>query len=273
VPGYDFVDNDNNPSEVGALRQNPSFGHGTHVAGIVALTAPDAKIMPLRVLNSDGEGELWRVTQAVIWAAQNGAKIVNISFGYPDNPNAQRLLKDLIDDCEDGLTADGKHFPEIGGNRLAVIAGAGNGATSIKLYPAGEDLDGMLGVGASTRNDTRASFSNFNGQSGSDWVEVSAPGENIVSALPGGRYGMWSGTSMAAPIVSGIAALVKAKNPALTPNQFVDQVKETAVDVRYGNPQIRIRRVDALCAVLNNQFCVAPATPQNNIGFEAFDLK
>src|SRR5688572_29525469 len=86
VPGYDFVSGDNDPSEEGTLRINQAFGHGTHVAGIVALTAPEAKIMPIRILDKDGEGDLWRITAAVIWAANNGADIINISFGYPDHP-------------------------------------------------------------------------------------------------------------------------------------------------------------------------------------------
>jgi subtilisin family serine protease len=132
----------------------------------------------------------------------------------------------------------------------------------------------MLGVGATSRDERRSAFSNFNGQGGSDWVEVSAPGENIVSALPGGRYGMWSGTSMAAPIVTGIAALVKAKNPPLQPNQFIGRIKETAVDIRYGsNPQIRLRRVDAWCAVMNMQECSLPPVPANDAGFENFGFK
>ena len=90
------------------------------------------------------------------------------------------------------------------------------------------------------------------------WVRTVAPGENIVSALPGGRYGMWSGTSMSAPVVSGIAALVKAKYPNLNADMVADQVKETSLDIRYNNGNIRLHRVDALCAVTNNRLCTAP---------------
>ena len=268
VPGYDFVDNDNDPSEVGVLRQG-SFGHGTHVAGIVALTAPDAKIMPIRILDSNGEGELWRVTQAIIWAANNGADIINISFGYPQNVE---VLKDLLDACDDGLTVDGKIFPEIGANRLAVVAGAGNGGNNLPIYPAAERLDGELGVGSSTRYDLLSNFSTFN----RDWIRVIAPGENIVSALPDGRYGVWSGTSMSAPIVSGVAALVKAKFPALTPDEVLNRVKETGVRIDYNtSPRGRIQssRVDALCAVMNNQNCLLPQLLKPNAGFEEFGLK
>jgi len=256
VAGYDFVNNDNNPNEEGVLRQG-AYGHGTHVAGIIALTAPDAKIMPIRVLDAHGEGELWRVTQAVIWAAQNGADVVNISFGYPQKVN---LIKDLIDCADTGATPTGKTFPEIGLNRLAIVAAAGNGGNSSPIYPAAEDLNGMLAVGASTRYDLLAKFSTYDRA----WVEVTAPGENIVSALPGGRYGVWSGTSMSAPIVSGIAALVKSKYPNLTvPHDLLDQVKETSVDIRFNNGNVRLRRVDALCAVTNNLACPIPPTAAN----------
>ncbi len=101
-------------------------------------------------------------------------------------------------------------------------------------------------------------------RSGGDWVEIVAPGESIVSALPGGRYGLWSGTSMSAPIISGVTALVKAKYLNLNPDCLVDQVKETAIDgERYCHPRrgrIRTQRVDALRAVTISppQVCVAP---------------
>ena len=85
VDRWDFVDGDNDPSEVGALHINPVYGHGTHVAGIVSLVVPDAKIMPIRILKPDGSGELWRITAGLIWAANHGADIANLSIGYPEN--------------------------------------------------------------------------------------------------------------------------------------------------------------------------------------------
>lgn len=137
------------------------------------------------------------------------------------------------------------------------------------IFPAAEDLNGSIGVGASTRIDTLASFSTYDRA----WVEVTAPGEEIVSALPGNRYGMWTGTSMAAPIVSGITALVKAKNPLLTiPHDWLNIVKETSVDKRFPNlppwGEVRLKRVDALCAVTNNPNCPIPATIADGFGFE-----
>jgi subtilisin family serine protease len=256
VPGYDFVSNDADPSEEGILRQNPVYGHGTHVAGIVAMVAPEAKIMPVRVLDTDGSGELWRVTAAIIWAANHGADVINISFGYNSSPD---LLKDLLDNC-DGTPPEGtKTFPEML-RQVAVIAGAGNGGNSSPIFPAGNRIDAQLGVGATTRYDHLWEFSTMSvGTSGSDrFIRAVAPGENIISSIPGGRYAMWSGTSMAAPIAAGVAALVRAKFPALTPNQIVSQIAETGISWDCTHPtrgEIKTNRVDAYCAVTNDRSC------------------
>jgi subtilisin family serine protease len=227
--------------------------------------------MPLRVLDQNGEGELWRITAAIIWAANHGAEVANLSFGYPDDV---RLLKDLFDCTDVGTTPTGTTFPEIGLNRLAVVAAAGNGGNTVPIFPAAEDLNGSIGVGASTRNDMLAEFSTYD----RGWVEVTAPGEYIVSALPGNRYGMWTGTSMAAPIVSGLTALVRAKNPELTvPHDWLDIVKETSLDIRLGSVppwgEVRLNRVDALCAVTNAQDCLNTAAPAKLTGFEHLQRK
>jgi subtilisin family serine protease len=257
---WDFVDNDNDPGEVGALRVDAAYGHGTHVAGIVALTVPDARIMPIRILGQDGSGELWRITAGLIWAASHGAEIANLSIGYPDDV---RVLHDLLDCFDLGMTADGTTFPEIGTHRLAVSVAAGNGGSTTPVFPAAEQRDGMLSVGASTRYDMLAGFSSYDRH----WVDVTAPGEEIVGPIPGGRYAMWSGTSMAAPIVAGIAALLKATDPNWstfpTPHDLLGRIKETSVDKRMGvlqpwNTDVRLDRVDALCAVQNDLQCPIP---------------
>jgi subtilisin family serine protease len=99
---------------------------------------------------------------------------------------------------------------------------------------------------------------------GRRWVRAAAPGENIVSALPGGRYGVWSGTSMAAPVAAGIAALVKAKNPSLAPTAIVDQVEDSGFEWDCFHAargiQIKASRVDALCA-LGGAVCAPPPNP------------
>lgn len=266
---WDFVDGDNDPSEVGILRQDPAFGHGTHVAGIVSLMVPDAKIMPLRILDRDGSGELWRITAAVIWAANHGADVANLSIGYPEDV---RVLHDLLDCIDLGSSPNGTitptTFPEIGTRRLAVAVASGNGGNTAEVFPAAEQRDGMLSVAASTRYDLLAPFSSYE----RSWVDVTAPGEDIVSTLPGGRYGMWSGTSMAAPIVAGLTALVKARYPTTfaSPHDLLDHVAETSVDKRYNNGDIRLHRVDALCAITNNFNCPIPIPRPMSPGIEMF---
>jgi subtilase family serine protease len=94
------------------------------------------------------------------------------------------------------------------------------------------------------------------------WVRTVAPGENIVSAIPGGRYAVWSGTSMSAPIVSGVAALVKSANPNIALTDLVERIEEQGQEWECSLPsrniQMETNRVDAFCALTNPQFCVAP---------------
>jgi subtilisin family serine protease len=243
------VDNDGDPREVGVLRQDPVYGHGTHVAGIVALTAPEARIMPIRILDRNGEGELWRVAAAIIWAANHGADVINISFAYPNEP---RLLKNLLHNCD--VPPPGTQlFPELNGNKLIVVAGAGNGGDSDPLYPAGTRIDPQLSIGASTRLDKLAVFSTMSTRDDRS-IRAVAPGEDVISTMPGGRYGLWSGTSMSAPIGAGVAAILHAQFPALAPHEIVDRIVENGFDWDCRNFVVRpyewrTSRVDALCAM------------------------
>jgi subtilisin family serine protease len=273
VPGYDFVRNDDNPSEEGVIHQNPSFGHGTHVAGIVALTAPEAKIMPLRVLDENGEGDIWRIQAAIIWAATHGADIVNMSMSYPNDANTQQnneVLKKLMDFCGTGVV-DGvvKTNPEVGNNRLIFVVGAGNGGDNVPIYPAAlKSVDTKIAVAASTRYDKLATFSTINSEmdsGGDEWVKSVAPGEDIISAMPGGRYAVWSGTSMATPIVAGIAALAKSRSENLALPDLVERIEDGGFEwecfVPSRNYSIDTTRIDALCAVLGQECGNPPTNP------------
>lgn len=254
VPGYDFVADDSEPREEGVSRVDPVYGHGTHVAGIIALTAPDAKIMPIRVLNKDGEGELWRIVAAIIWAANNGADVINISFGYNSDPE---LLKNLLHNCD--IPPPGTQlFPELNGNRVIIVSAAGNGGNSDPVYPSGTRIDPQVGVGASTRLDNLATFSTMSAGGFDRFIRLVAPGENIVSTIPGERYALWTGTSMAAPVAAGVAALVKAQNPLLDPHSVVDRLIETGIRWDCDHPTrgaINTSRIDAFCALTNNVNC------------------
>jgi thermitase len=254
------------------------------VAGIVALTAPEAKIMPIRILDKQGVGELWRIKDAIIFAANNGANIVNISFGYDDKPE---LLKELLHNCDDSVVPPPgtQTFPELL-NNIAVMSGAGNGGNYLPIFPAGNRIDAQLGVGASTRFDKLASFSTMSPER-----DIPLPGDEEIEgrsirAVAPGRYGIWSGTSMAAPIASGLAALVKALNPTLTPHLIGERLEDTGFEWECFHPvrnhNIKTSRLDAYCAVTNTQPCGtnpfactqsaqrSSAMPSNESAFEQF---
>ena len=216
VPGYDFVDLDEDPSEEA---YGSAYGHGTHVAGLVALAAPDAKIMPLRTLGPDGIGTIWTQAQALRYAMNHGADVINLSFSFR---HRSVLLDNVLGQvtCAPAIDADCRSTIRPG---AIVVAAAGNSGANIREYPAADLVPGVLAVGASTEENTLATFSTYG-----SWVRVAAPGERIVSTLPGGYYAAWSGTSMAAPLTAGVAALDRAAYPSLRPKDVMMLITNTA---------------------------------------------
>lgn len=198
--GWDFVTDTGDVSDTN--------GHGTHVAGIIAATfnnltgiagvAPEATIMPLKI--GAENPSLSNAMRAIDYAVANGARVVNASW-VSDDPAAADYLAPHLEAAE----AAG----------VLVVAGAGNDGTSLDtnpLWPAASPQPNVVTVAASTAEDRPAGFSNF----GSTSVDLYAPGDRIVSTLPGGGYGVYSGTSMAAPHVAGAAALLWAATPEAT---------------------------------------------------------
>lgn len=234
--GYDFVDLDSEPNEEGQYGIDAAYGHGTHVAGLLVLAAPEAKIMPLRTLKPGGVGTIWAQAEAIRFAAEHGADVINLSYSFGQ---ASKLLNDVIAEvtcaAHSSAICDRNERPGI-----VVVAAAGNSGMRMREYPAADPVPGVLAVGASTDTDTLATFSTFGA-----WVRVAAPGDHILSTIPGGGYATWSGTSMATPLAAGIVALVRSANPQLRPVDAVARVTTTA-------PQIRAdvrRRVDAAAAL------------------------
>jgi subtilisin family serine protease len=234
LPGYDFVDMDGDPSEVGVPGQDLGYGHGTHVTGLVALAAPDARILPLRVLDPQGVGNIWVLTEALAYAmnpdgnpaTHDGADVINLSLSIPIE---SQLLRDTLQAVTCATGAGGPSSMSClapDGRGAVVVEAAGNSGSTTPEYPAGDSIQGAISVGASTQSDTLASFSNRG-----SWVNVVAPGDHILSTIPGGLYATWSGTSMAAPLVAGVAALVRAAYPALTPSQVVQRIESTADNI------------------------------------------
>ncbi len=198
---YDYIDDDSRPAEAqngidddedGQIDE--SFGHGTHTGGLVALIAPAADLLIYRVLDSDGEGNPYVVAEAVNDAVAAGADVINISFGMDGKPKS-KVLKEAFKDAEK--------------QNVSVVAAVGNDGRDGSHFPSEEKA--VIGVGAlAAGGGGLARFSNHGKK-----VLVAAPGENVVSTLPGGGFGAWSGTSMAAPIVAGQVALIRGNDPDL----------------------------------------------------------
>lgn len=262
VSGYDFVDMDADPSEVGVAEVDPVYGHGTHVAGIVALTAPDAKIMPLRVLDKDGEGNIWVLAEALNYAVNpdgnlstdDGATVINMSLGTEQRTAFLDEIINLVTCSNSGhggggaaslplgktMGADNKEEECLSPRGAVIVAAAGNNGSTAKEYPAAEDSKGLLAVAATTQDDVRASYSNYG-----SWVQIGAPGDTILSTVPGNQWGAWSGTSMATPFVGGVAALVQSIDPGLTPEEVTRRIVDTAHKI---DGEVRAR-VDAAAAL------------------------
>lgn len=265
LPGFDFVDYDNDPSELGS-RANAAFGHGTHVAGLIAMVAPAAKIMPIRVLDPEGMGNAWVLAEALLYAldpdgnpnTDDGAHVINLSLGSLTRTRLMSTMA-LIASC--GAEVEGDPIADrsdpgydddrsrcAAGNGAVIVAAAGNdGSPNVKEYPAAEGAYGLMAVGASTSARKLALFSN-----GGSWVDIVAPGQGITSAVPGG-YGTWSGTSMASPLAAGTAALVRALDLRLAPKDVIRRIKRASANLCGSG----LRQVDALAAVTDT---VPPVT-------------
>jgi subtilisin family serine protease len=178
-------------------------GHGTHVAGIAAALANNqtgiagvafnSPLLPVKALDSTGTGSYAAISSAIAWAADHGAKVINLSLGgYAYSATLCAAVGSAVD------------------AGVLVVAAAGNDGVSDPFYPAA--CPGAVGVSATTSNDVKASFSNF----GSPDVFVSAPGESIYSTYTGGGYTTLSGTSMATPFVSALGALLFGQSSSRT---------------------------------------------------------
>lgn len=218
---WDYVDDDNDPTENrngsdedGDGAVDEAYGHGTHVAGIVALVAPNAKILPARVLDADGRGNIFVVAQAIEDVVAAGADVVNLSFGTEDNSES-KLLKDAIAHAQ--------------AHGAVVVASAGNSGSTSKRFPA--SAHNVIAVGGESASaSSLASFSNRG-----DWVKIAAPSSAIVSAVPDGGFAAWSGTSMAAPFVSGQVALLRGTTDQSNPKGIVEAIYKSSVRFRSGN--------------------------------------
>lgn len=190
--GHDFINNDDDATD--------DAGHGTHVAGIIAMrpdngiggagVAYGARILPVKVMGADGSGNHSTIAQGVVWAADNGAKIINLSLGglYPSQTMEAAIAY-------------------AAGKGALIVASAGNHGTTQPAYPAAYPQ--VVSVCATDHGDRRATYSAYG-----ETVDVCAPGSDIVSTVRGNGWQAWSGTSMSSPAAAAVAALIWSRYPA-----------------------------------------------------------
>lgn len=243
VNGWDVSDNDNDPSPPAINSGNATFFHGTHCAGIAGATTNNGKgvasigygvrIMGVKCSPSSGSGNtLPDSYDGIYYAIQANANIISMSFGGSSGgfDTGQNLMNSAY--------AKG----------IVLVASSGNNGQEVAYYPAA--YDHVIAVGSTDSDDGMSDFSNYGSH-----IDVLAPGRNIYSlkAETASSYGNASGTSMSAPLVAGLCALMKSDQPSLNPDQLETQLKSSCDDVSAENPGLtgkigagRINAVQAL---------------------------
>jgi subtilisin family serine protease len=243
--GNNYVDDVHgwNVLDAGSNAIQDDHGHGTHVGGIIAARgnngqgiagmAWESRVMVVKVLDQYGDGYYSGLAAGLIYAADNGAQVANLSLG---GTVSSQILQDAVNYAHAKGTL--------------VVAATGNTNSAVQ-YPAA--CDNVLAIAASTRHDERASYSCYGAE-----TDLTAPGSSIYSTCNGGAYCFKSGTSMAAPHVAGLAALIYAQHPTLTPDQVAQLLRETAQDIGDPgwDPYTGWGRIDAYRALvkMNAQF-------------------
>lgn len=207
IQGYNFINNN--------TITNDDNGHGTMVAGILGAASNNGigiagvtwknPIIPVKVMGADGTGTHSAIAQGIIFAVDQGAKVINMSIG---GPSSSSTLKYAVDYAHE--------------KGVVIVAAAGNSNSSV-MYPAA--YPNVIAVGAIDNNDNKASYSNYGPE-----ISVTAPG-TAISTLNNGGYATGSGTSFAAPIVSGLAGLILSEASNLSPATVKEVIENGVVDL------------------------------------------
>lgn len=248
--GYDFVNNDQDPTD--------DNWHGTSVAGVAAATTNNAigvagacgncMILPVKVMDANGGGTIDTGASGITYAADHGAKIVNMSFAaYGTDRTLDSAIKYALS------------------KGLSLYAAAGNAGSSTMVYPAASS--GVVGVAGSDYNDVLYSWSDYG-----SWVKVAASGSDmVIFNMEADRYGTGSGTSFATPVVAGIAGLLWSAKPAATATQIQQSILNNTDPVQ-GTNQIgggRVNAYKAMQAILGITTSADTTAPTTNITLPA----
>lgn len=226
-------------------------GHGTHVAGIIGANVNNREgvagmtwvnpILPVKALDSTGSGTTYSVAEGIIWATDNGAKVINLSLGnYVDGAFLHDAVKYAFD------------------RDVVLIAATGNDNTKRPGYPAA--YPEVFAVSATDADDKRASYSNYG-----NYVDVVAPGTSIASTYPNNQYAALSGTSMASPHVTALAALIRSINPGLKNTEVYEIMRQSATDlgtpgkdIDFGYGKIDVARALSMAEQGNSSLSLYP---------------
>jgi subtilisin family serine protease len=177
--------------------------HGTHVAGLVHLAAPGAKILAIRILEEDGKGESFTIAKGILRAIRAGAKVINLSFSMQHD---SRVIARALEDAADA--------------GVLVVAAAGNSGLECVEFPAYRP--DVLAVASVDNTLAKSDFASYGAE-----IDLSAPGRDALSTFGGAAWARWTGSSFSAPLVAGGAALLFEKYPGLTPAQAMDVLMMT----------------------------------------------
>lgn len=259
INGYDVADDDNNPNPPASTSTSSAFNHGTHVAGIASAVTDNGigvasigfrcKIMAVKASPDTSTGSrLYASYEGIDYAISAGADVINMSFGGKNAPTTGQLILN---------TARARG--------IVLAAAAGNAGTNVNQYPAA--FNNVIAVGATDYDDKKAGFSNYG-----SYVDVMAPGVSIRSTIAGSNsYSYLSGTSMASPLVAGLAGLILSKNPSLSPADVEALIEAGCENINAKNPgfsgQLGAGRINAF-----NSLSLVPVSAVETVTAETIHI-
>ncbi len=206
----------------------PAWGHGTMVAGLIHLVAPNAMIMPVKVFDANGTASMSQVIAGIYFAVKRGADVLNMSFS--STQSSDELKKAIAYAVSNGVIC---------------VASVGNDGGEVSVFPAA--YDSIIGVGSTNNMDTRSLFSNFGST-----ADLAAPGEGLITTYPRNNYAAGWGTSFSTPLVAGAAALLVDLGGRLSVSAATADLSQ-AVPIGQGLGAGRLDIVKALNYQLSNR--------------------